>query len=300
MVNNQRKDVAGRPISKVNRISKSRLILNVKVIRGVALYILLMIGAVVAIGPIVWGISTSLKNRGEVFIYPPELIPSQIRWANFTDLFDLIPFFRAVVNSIVVSVGVTFGVLAVSSLAAYAFARLSFRGRNKIFFAYIVTLMIPFHVILIPLFIEMRIFRLSDTLTGVIMAWLFFPFGIFLLRQFFLTIPVELEDAARIDGCSSFWIYFSIILPLTKSVHATLAIILFMWSWNDFLWPLVMLNTETKHTLPVALAYLQGFYGTNWPLVMAGAVTSIIPMLIVFLFLSRYIVKGIVLTGLKG
>jgi multiple sugar transport system permease protein len=185
-------------------------------------------------------------------------------------------------------------------MAAYAFARLSFPGRDRIFFGYLATMMIPGAVTMIPVFILLRHFGWIDTYKALILPGIFTAYGTFMLRQFFLTLPKDLEDAAKIDGCSYVRIFWHIILPLSKPALATLTTFTFMGSWMNLMWPLIVVNTHTKYTLPVGLAYFQGVHGTDWTLLMAASMMMILPILIVFLFNQRFFVEGIKLTGIKG
>ncbi|MFQ6133740.1 MAG: carbohydrate ABC transporter permease [Armatimonadota bacterium] len=210
-------------------------------------------------------------------------------------------------NSLLVAVVVTFGQVATSALAAFAFARLSFPGRDKLFLGYLGTLMIPFVVIMIPDFILLKKLRfflypegMIDTYAALILPAMFSAYGTFLLRQFFLTIPTDLEDAARIDGCSRLGIFWHVIVPLSKPALATLTTFVFLHSWNNYMWPLIVINSPEKKTLPIGLQAFQGLYSTEWTLLMAASMMVILPVLLVFIFNQRFFVRGIVLTGLKA
>ena len=252
--------------------------------------------------PFIWMISTSFKEPFQVFTYPPEFIPNPWTTDGYRRLADVSPIGSWVVNSLVVSITITVSQLLFSSLAAYAFARIDFPGRELIFMAYLATMMIPGQVTLIPTYILIKTFGWIDTLYALTVPYLFgSAFGTFLLRQFFLTIPTELEDAARIDGAGYFGTYFRIILPLSKPALATLGVFVFLFFWNDFLWPLIVINTDELRTLPVGLAVIsRGYFGTDWSALMAGTVISLLPILIIFFMAQRYFVQGITLTGLKG
>ena len=252
--------------------------------------------------PFVWMVSTSFKEPFQVFTYPPEFIPNPWTLTGYQNLVDKVPISSWVLNSIVVTVTITVCQLLFSSLAAYSFARIQFPGRELVFMAYLATMMIPGQVTLIPTYILIKTFGWIDTMYALTMPYLFgSAFGTFLLRQFFLTIPTELEDAARIDGAGYLSTYFRIILPLSKPALATLGVFVFLFFWNDFLWPLIVINTDENRTLPVGLAVLsRGYFGTDWTLLMAGTVISLLPILIVFFMAQRYFVQGITLTGLKG
>jgi multiple sugar transport system permease protein len=256
--------------------------------------------AVVTLTPFLWMLSSSLKNFGQIFKFPPEFIPDPIVWENYSRLVTNFPFLLWVWNSAVVAVCVTVGYVLSCSLAAYAFARIRFRGRDQLFLLYLATMMVPFQVTLIPTYVLMKYLGLIDKLAALIIpGMLGGPFGTFLLRQFFMTIPEELEDAARIDGAGYFTLYARIIMPLSKAALATLAVFVFLANWNDFLWPLVIINSSDRKTLPVGIAGMVGQFNTEWGLLMAGAALSVVPMLAIFIVAQRYFVQGITLTGLK-
>lgn len=263
-------------------------------------YLLLSAAAVVMLLPFVWMLSTSLKTPSSVFVYPPEWIPKPVEWTNYVQVTRVMPFLRYVLNTAAVATSITLLHLTVSSLAAYAFARLRFPGRNRLFLAYLATLMVPGQVTLIPNFLIMKYLGWIDTYQALIIPQIFSAFGTFLLRQFFLTIPNELEDAARIDGASSFAIYWRIVLPLSGPALATLGVFTFTAQWNNFLWPLIVINDEQMRTLTVGLRALVGEFTVQYPLLMAGSVISILPMLIIFVVAQRFFVRGIALTGLGG
>jgi len=223
-----------------------------------------------------------------------------VRFKNYYDAWKAVPFPRFYLNSIFVAFCVTFGQLLTCSLAAYAFARLEFPGRDKIFFAYLATMMIPGQVTMIPVFILLKKMNWIDTYQALILPGLFSAYGTFLLRQFFLTIPKDLEDAAVIDGCSKLRIWWTIIIPLSKAAIATLATFTFMGSWNDFMWPLIVTNSMHMKTLPIGLASFQGLYTTNWTLLMAASMIVLIPVIVIYIFNQRFFTEGIVLSGLKG
>jgi multiple sugar transport system permease protein len=223
-------------------------------------------------------------------------------WQNYVKVWQMktVPFAMFYLNSLFVSICITVGQVATSAMAAYAFARLSFPGRDKLFFGYLATMMIPGTVTMIPVFILLRHLGWIDTYKALILPGVFSAYGTFMLRQFFLTLPKDLEDAAKIDGCNYFRIFWHIIIPLSKPALATLTTFTFMGSWTTLMWPLIVVNTHTKYTLPVGLAYLQGVHNTDWTLLMAGSMMMILPILVVFLFNQRFFVEGIKLTGIKG
>jgi multiple sugar transport system permease protein len=250
--------------------------------------------------PFAWMISTSLKSGQYVLSMPPQLIPKPATLDSYHRIFELYPLGRMLFNSLLVAGLTTIGQLITCSMAAYAFARLRFRGKNIIFLVYLATLMVPFQVTITPLFILMRIFGWINTYQGLILPGVFSAFGTFMLRQAFMTIPTEYEEAAYIDGASPLTIFLKIILPLSRPALATLSVFAFMGSWNSFMWPLFIVREETLMTLPVGLATLQGRWLTEWNLVMAGAVITVLPMLLLYLFAQKYLVQGYVMSGLKG
>jgi multiple sugar transport system permease protein len=264
-------------------------------------YLLLSGWAALTLVPFLWMLSSSLKDFGQIFRFPPVFIPDPIKWQNYSKLMTTFPFLTWAKNSALVSVTVTLGHVMSCSLAAFAFARIPFRGRERLFFLYLATMMIPSQVTLIPTYILMNRLSLINKLSALIIPGILGgPFGTFLLRQFFMTIPQELEDAARIDGASYFVIYHTIILPLSKPALATLAVFIFLGVWNDFLWPLVILDSPQLKTLPVGVAGMVGQYSTDWGLLMAGATLSVVPILAIYVAAQRYFVEGITMTGLKS
>ncbi len=339
--------------AKINQITKNVILLVILSAIGITM-----------IMPFIWMISTSLKESGAVFTYPPEFIPrSQLTaqyegseyglytvningkeeqviklkifkdaaevkiyrngevsdevitvnandlkplkkvkfiWKNYADVFDAVPFARFYLNSIIVSLLITVGQVLTSSLAAYAFARLQFKFRNQLFLGYLATMMIPGTVTMIPVFIIIKKLGWIDTYQALILPMMFSAYGTFMLRQFFLSIPKDLEESAVIDGATKFRIYWQIILPLSKPALATLTIFVFLGAWNDFMWPLIVTNSMEMKTLPVGLAAFQGLYTTNWTLLMAASMMALLPVLILYILAQKYFEKGIVLSGLKG
>lgn len=273
-------------------------------LKALMAYSFLALGALAMIAPFFWMVTASLKEPGSIFSYQrpwwQDWIPTQFVWQNYVQAWKAVPFARFYINSIFVSICITLGQVVTSAFAAYAFARLEFPGRDKIFFAYLATMMVPGAVTMIPVFILLRSLGWVDTYKAVILPGIFTAYGTFLLRQFFLTLPKDLEDAAKIDGCSYFGIFWRIILPLSKPALATLTTFVFMGSWLNFMWPLIVLNTHQLFTLPVGLSYFQSLHHTDWTLLMAGSLMMILPILIVFIINQRYFVEGIKLTGIKG
>lgn len=263
-------------------------------------YTALVIGSAVMILPFLWVVSTSLKTSPEVFAYPVVWIPEVIQWDNYPMVLELLPFGRYLLNTAFVTISVTILEVVTASLAAFAFARLRFRGRDKLFLLYLGTLMIPGQVTLIPNFLLMRWFGWIDTYLALIVPAAFSAFGTFLLRQFFLSIPRELEEAARVDGASPFRVYWQIIMPLSGPALATFAVFSFMTQWNAFLWPMIVTQSEETRTLTVGLRFFQDELVTQFNYLMAGTVMSIVPVLVLFLVLQRYFVRGIAMTGMGG
>lgn len=269
-------------------------------IHGFSYFILIVIGLTMLI-PFIWMLSTSLKNMAEVQIYPPRWIPRPPLWSNYRDVMTQIPFGKFIINSFKISLISVVGQIVTCSTAAYAFARLNFKGKNVLFVLLLATLMIPYQVVMIPQFLIFKQLGWVNThLALTVPFWLGGAFGTFLLRQFFLSLPTELGDAAKVDGCNPFQIYWRIYLPLTMPALATLAVFTFMGRWNDLLGPLIYLNRPEMMTVTAGLSYFQGQYYANMPLLMAGSVISLIPTLVLFAFAQRYFVQGMVLSGLKG
>ena len=265
-----------------------------------ALYLLLIVGALIMIVPFIWMLSTSLKDQQQLFAWPPSWIPNPFVWENYSEVFTRIKFGLYGWNTFKITAIVTIARLFFCSLAGYAFARMKFPGRDLLFMLTLATMMISSQITMIPNFIIMRYLGLVDTHLGVILPQVADGFSIFLMRQFFLTFPHDLEDAAQLDGCSPLMFYIRILLPSSKPILATLAVMTFQGVWNDFLWPLVMLSSPEKRTLSVGLSYLVGQYTTRWDLQMAGSVLTVLPILVLYFFLQKYFVQSIKLTGLKG
>lgn len=263
-------------------------------------YFFLTLGALIMIVPFVWMLSTSLKDQQQLFAWPPKWWPDPIVWTNYGEVINRIKFGQYGLNTLKITLAVTLGRLVLCSMAGYAFARMKFPGKNFLFMLTLATMMISAQITIIPNFVIMRYLKLIDTHVGVILPQLADGFSIFLMRQFFLTFPYELEDAAKLDGCNPFGFYWKILLPNSKPILATLAVMTFQGVWNDFLWPLVMLTSPEKRTLSVGLSYLVGQYTTRWDLQMAGSVLTVLPILILFFLLQKYFVQSVKMTGLKG
>ncbi len=265
-----------------------------------ALHAILIAGSGLMLLPFLWMLSTSLKEPAEIFTYPPIWIPSRLAWENYAQAIAAMPFGRFYLNSLIVASSVTVLQLLTSSLAGFAFARLRFRGRDALFLLYLATLMIPFQVTMIPNFILVRYLRWYDTYQALILPPSFSAFSTFLMRQYFLSIPLDLDEAARVDGASSWRIWWQIILPLSGPVIAALTIFIFLNAWNDFLWPLVVTNSLEMRTLPVGLSTFQGQYNVQWNLLMAGSVIALVPVLAVYIAGQNWFVQGITLSGMGG
>lgn len=266
------------------------------------MYALLSAIAVAMLIPLVWLVSTSLKSPSEdLFQFPPQLLPTQPTLANFVKVWNTIPFGRYLLNSTVIAL-LTVGLnLLFCALAAYPLARLDFRGREVIFVAIIATIMIPFQIVMIPLYILTVQLKLHNTYLGVILPSIASAFGIFLLRQAFQGVPKELEEAARMDGCSELGLWWYVMLPSIRPALITLAIFVFIGSWSDFLWPLIVLKPGSEiYTLPLGVAALAGTFSLDWRLIAAGSVLSVLPILIFFIFMQRYIVPTEAGSGVKG
>jgi len=270
------------------------------IVQALSYAVLVFLGATMLV-PFLWMLSTSLKNLAEAQIYPPRWIPRQLLWSNYTEIMTKVPFGRFILNSFHVSVLGVLGQLATCACAAYAFARLRFRARDFLFIVLLATMMIPYQVVMIPQFIIFKSLGWVNTHRALIVPyWLGGAFGIFLLRQFFLQIPGELGDAAKVDGCNPFDVFWHVYLPLSKPALATLAVLVFMGRWNDLIGPLIYLNRPEMMTVTAGLSYFQGRYYADMPLLMAGSVVSIIPTLVLFGAAQKYFVQGVVLSGFKG
>jgi multiple sugar transport system permease protein len=294
-------DVALRgaaPASLATYARKSRKAFLVS--RRALLHLVLIAVALVMVFPFIWTVSASLKDNAAVLATPPSLIPSPVHWDNYSAVFQALPMTRFFVNSIIVAFATTGLQLLTCSMAAYAFARMRFPGRDLLFLVYLITLMVPAQVTMVPLFILMRVLGLTNSYAGLILPGVTSAFGVFLLRQFFLTIPRDLEEAAFLDGASHWTVFWRVVLPLSRPGLAALTIFSFMSSWNSFLWPLLITTDQQLMTLPLGLSTLQGQYTTVWNQIMAGTVISIVPIIVVYLLAQRHFVEGMTLSGLKG
>ncbi len=269
--------------------------------KTILIYLLLFTIAIIMIGPFLWLLSTALKSGGEnIFQYPPKLIPESPTLVNFLKVREAIAIERFFLNSTFVAL-VTIAInVIISALAAYPLARMEFTFKNIIFYGILGTMMVPFQILMISIYIFSVRTGMTDSFQGLILPVAVNAFGIFLLRQAFLTIPVDIEEAAVIDGCNSFQIWWRILLPLIKPSIATLSIFTFMMSWSRFMWPLIVISNPDYYTLPVGISYLSGLFSSNWRLIASGSLISIIPIIIIFLFLQRYFIKGAMAGAVKG
>jgi len=269
--------------------------------RAAVLYALLMIGAAIMIVPFLWMISSSLKSQFQIFLTPPVWIPNPAIWSNYPDALNALPFGQAYLNSFIVATIVVVSTLVTSSMAAYSFARIQFPFRDILFVLFLAMLMVPIQVTIIPLFLIMKNLGWVNSLASIIVPFsLFNAFGVFLLRQFIKGMPIEMEEAAIVDGANRWTLYWRITLPLIKPALSALAIFTFLGQWNNFFYPLIMLSSPDKFTVPLMLNQFRGEYTVDWALMMAASAIAIIPVLIVYVIGQRYIIEGIAITGLKG
>ena len=262
-------------------------------------HLVLLLGAITMLVPFIWMLSSSVKSLGEVFVFPPTLFGEKIVWENYTKISSRFDYLAYFLNSVKVSAGVVVFQVFTSATAGYVFAKLNFKGRDRIFTLYLATMMIPFHVTVITNFLQMSMYGLVNTLWSLMLPASVSAFGTFLMRQFFVTVPNELIEAAKIDGCNPFKTFLQICFPMAKPTIATLSIFCFMNVWNDYFTPLIYINDSRKYTLPLGLASMKGMYSTDWPVLMASSVISVLPVLIAFLFAQDAFVKGVMMTGMK-
>jgi multiple sugar transport system permease protein len=264
-------------------------------------YALLCLVALAFLTPLIFMVATSLKAPADVFSVPPTLVGNEVRWRNYPEAFTFTPFLRYLVNGMIVATAGTAITVAVASLSGYAFSRLRWRGRNLVFAGFLATLMIPQEVLVVPMYIMMQKLSWVNTFTALIVPWAFTAFGAFLLRQFFLTIPHELDDAARVDGAGPVRTFFSVMLPLARPSLAVLAVFTFIANWNSFIWPLVVINDVPKlATVPLGLQQFFSSKSSDWHLVMAASTVSMAPTVIILILLQRHLVRGIVTSGFGG
>ena len=273
-----------------------------KTLSAVGVYAALSVISLIMLVPFLWMLSTSFKEPQDIFTYPPQLIPPVFRFQNYVDVFSLIPFHRFYFNSVYISFVVVAGTVFFASLAGYAFAKIPFTGRNAVFLVLLSAMMIPHEVTAIPMFLFMRDLGWIDTHMPLILLPIFGAsgvFGIFVMRQFFITVPTELEEAAMIDGCNRFRIYWQIMLPIARPGMATLTIFTFVTIWNEFFDPLIFINTRELMTLPLGLSLFTDEVGTSWHYLMSATVMATVPLLIVFFMAQKRFIEGVAMTGLK-
>ncbi|MFI6297550.1 carbohydrate ABC transporter permease [Nonomuraea sp. NPDC050790] len=262
-------------------------------------HVTLIAGALVMLTPFAWQLIVSLQTLSDSLRVPPVLVPSW-RWENFTDVFKTVPLGRQFLNTVVVTVAITAGQLLLCSLAAFAFARLRFPGRGAVFTVFLAVLMVPTELFLLPRYEIMQGLGWLNTLQALIAPGVFGAFGTFLLRQFFLTLPTELDEAARLDGANPLQIYWHVMLPLVKPGLLALGLLSVMWSWSSLLWPLVVNTDPEQMTLAAGLASLRGQYQTNFPILFAGSIVASLPVIALFVIMQRQLIAGIAFTGTKG
>lgn len=264
-------------------------------------FVLIVLGAAMIL-PFAWMISTSLKGYHEIFRYPPKWIPDSPQWSNYLEVWKLAPFGRFYMNSVFVALVTTVGQVITGVLAAYAFARMEFWGRDKVFMLFLATLMVPTQVTLIPTYIVMSQMGWIDSYQALIIPFVSTAFSVFLLRQFFLTIPKELEEASIMDGCSKLRFIFLVLMPLAKPAIASVSLFGFLGSWNSYLWPLIVINSNQMRTLPIGLRYFvsQQGGGSEWHYLMAASLIVMLPVLIVFFAAQKQFIEGIARSGIKG
>jgi alpha-1,4-digalacturonate transport system permease protein len=267
---------------------------------NVLVYILLIVGSVLMFTPVLWIILSSFKGLSEIYRSPPTFLPEVWVFSNYGGAIVEFPFLRYLWNSVVVTASATLLTLFINSMAAFALSKYQFPGRNVIFLLMLATLMVPIRVIMLPVYLMIARLGMANTLWGIIIPPSATPTGVFILRQYMLTISDELLDAAKIDGAGHFHIYARIMLPLSAPALAVLTVFSVMWRWNDFLWPLIVISRERLFTLQLALARFRGELVTDWNYVLSMTVLSIVPIVLVFVFMQRYLVRGIASTGLKG
>ena len=271
-----------------------------RILGGVGYYIVAVLLAVIALVPFVWMISTSLKSRGALMSIPIEWIPAEPTLDAYGEVFSRFPFLKTIGNSLFITCSFTLLTIISASMAAFAFAKIRFRGSRLVLGLYLATMMIPTQVTMIPLFVVMNKLGLIDSYASVILPGIFKPFAVFMLVQQMRAIPEDFLDAARIDGAGIFRVYRSIALPMCAPTIATLAVTTFMESWNDYLWPLLMLTDRNKMTLPIALSTLNGQYNTEYNVLMAGSLISMIPIVIIYLCAQKQFKNGLMAGGIKG
>ncbi|GGF93569.1 carbohydrate ABC transporter permease [Paenibacillus aceti] len=265
-----------------------------------AIHTVLCFGALLMVGPFIWMLLTSVKTFSEAAQVPPVIFPSRVIWENYTEVLRVLPFDKYYFNTAITTISRTLGQVVLCSMAAYAFARIEFPGRNLIFMLCLSVLMVPGQIFIIPQFLIMKDLGWLNSLQALIVPGIFSAFGTFLLRQFFMTLPKDVEEAAKLDGCNHFHTYWRIMLPMVKPALIALIIFTALASWNELLWPLIVNTSPDKMTLAAGIASLKGQYTTDYPTMMAGTLMATLPMIVMFIVLQRYFIEGIALTGSKG
>ncbi len=266
----------------------------------VIIYLVLIVGILITVLPFIWMFLTSLKSQSEAVKVPPVIFPSVLRFENYSNVFTKIPFARMYLNTIISAVVTVVMQLFLCSMAAYAFGRINFPGRNVIFAVLLAVLMVPSSFFILPQYLIIQNMGLLNTIPALFIPNLFSAFGTFLLRQFFMALPDELEDAARLDGCNHFMIYSRIMLPLIRSGLVALGILTLRFAWNDLMWPLIVNTSTEKMTLSAGLSFMQGQYATDYPTMMAGAVMAVLPLLVMFAIFQKQFIEGVAMSGIKG
>jgi len=271
-----------------------------KISRRTAYYLVMLIFSFFTLLPFFWMVSTSLKKTKALTVLPIQWFPDEISFDGFVKIFDIFPFDKAIFNSIFISVLITFVTVMSASMAAYVFSKINFKGREVLFGIYIATMMIPANITMIPNYLTLKHLSLLNSYVGIMLPSLFNAFGTFMIRQYMRTIPDDFVEAAVLDGASQLRIFFKMILPLSKPAIATLTVITFMGASNDYLWPLIVLTDKNKMTLPVGLSLLNGQHQSDYNMLMAGALISMIPILLIYTFAQRYFEQGLSVGGIKG
>ena len=263
-------------------------------------HVVLIVGAALMVFPFVWQLLTSFKTLSDSVQVPPSFLPREWVFTNFAEVFDSMPFGQMFLNSVLLTVGRTVGQVALCTMAGYAFARIAFPGRNALFVVFLSVLMVPSQLYLLPQYEIIQALGWLNTLQALIVPGIFSAFGTFLMRQFFLSMPAELEEAARIDGANPWQTFWRIMVQLAKPGIIALVVFTVLWSWNDLLWPLIVTTDPAKMPLSVGLSQLVGIHGTDYPVLMAGALLATLPMLVTFMILQRQFIQGIAFSGTKG
>lgn len=266
----------------------------------ILIYAVLIGGIIITIFPFIWMILTSFKTQSEAIAVPPVIFPKVWRFENYGEIFQAVPFAKMYLNTICSAIVTVVGQLFFCSMAAYAFGRLNFPGRDFIFYLLLAVLMVPGSFFILPQYLIIQNLGLLNTFVALFLPNLFSAFGTFLLRQFFMSLPKELEEAALLDGCGRFGIYAKVMLPLVKSGMVSLGILTLRFAWNDLMWPMIVNTSTDKMTLSAGLAYMNGQYTTNYPAMMAGAVMAVLPLLIAFAIFQKQFIEGVAMSGIKG